>query len=366
MASFNNFTNAGTITSNIDLNYNGGVNTSSGTLTVNSELITQDFRNDGVWVINNGGQVDNGANNLVSGGGSRTTLNPGGLMFLSDDTTWELNGALLVNNGEVYGTTNVNFGSLAKGDGYFETINVLDGGTYSPGNSPGEVNVDSMSLNKGGRLVLEIRDFNGTPGVDFDQINVASNLTITAGTTPNSKFTIALVTLDAANQPGLADNFNPAQPPSLQMFNVGGAISGFSPDEVTFDLSGFQNNLNGGSFAISPTASGLNFTYQPAPALLGDYNNNGVADAADYVLWRKYNGTATTLPNDSTPGTDASDFTVWRSHFGQPPGSGSNSITNAAIPEPDTKLIILVGLFTFCLFHPRTSVENSWVSEMRQ
>jgi hypothetical protein len=77
----------------------------------------------------------------------------------------------------------------------------------------------------------------------------------------------------------------------------------------------------------------------------GDYNNNGTVDAGDYVLWRKYNNMATTLPNDSTPGTDASDYDVWRAHFGQPQGSGSGSNTafSATVPEPTTGLLLLIG-----------------------
>ena len=68
----------------------------------------------------------------------------------------------------------------------------------------------------------------------------------------------------------------------------------------------------------------------------GDYNNNGVVDAADYVAWRKNNNTAVTLPNDATPGTSAADYSVWRAHFGQKAGSGSSVVgaTSGAIPEP--------------------------------
>ena len=54
----------------------------------------------------------------------------------------------------------------------------------------------------------------------------------------------------------------------------------------------------------------------------GDYNNNGIVDAGDYVVWRKAAATDT-LPNDPTPGVvDASDYGVWRSHFGNTGGSG--------------------------------------------
>ena len=45
-----------------------------------------------------------------------------------------------------------------------------------------------------------------------------------------------------------------------------------------------------------------------APTLLatmlpGDYNNNGVVDAADYALWRANQGTNHALPNDAIGGT---------------------------------------------------------------
>ena len=56
--------------------------------------------------------------------------------------------------------------------------------------------------------------------------------------------------------------------------------------------------------------------------VLGDYNNNGKVDAADYVLWR--NGGP--LSNEvDTPGTvNAADYTEWRARFGNP-GSGAGS-----------------------------------------
>jgi hypothetical protein len=83
-----------------------------------------------------------------------------------------------------------------------------------------------------------------------------------------------------------------------------------------------------------------------APGIPGDYNNNGVVDSADYVVWRKHNNTATTLPNDSTPGTDQSDYNVWRAHFGQTIGSGAGAtagLPRSAIPEPCTLLMLLTA-----------------------
>src|SRR6478752_202912 len=53
----------------------------------------------------------------------------------------------------------------------------------------------------------------------------------------------------------------------------------------------------------------------PIP-LPGDFNNNGVVDAADYVMWHKGLGTTYTQ----------TDYDVWRAHFGQTAGSGTGTI----------------------------------------
>ena len=78
-----------------------------------------------------------------------------------------------------------------------------------------------------------------------------------------------------------------------------------------------------------------------APAgIAGDYNNNGVVDAADYVVWRNAEPTDV-LPNDPTSGTvDASDYDTFPHNFGKTPGAGSGLGNNAAVPEP-TSLVLL-------------------------
>lgn len=86
-------------------------------------------------------------------------------------------------------------------------------------------------------------------------------------------------------------------------------------------------------------------TVSAPPALLGDYNGNHVVDAADYVAWRKVNGTAGPLANDPTPGTvDQTDYAYWAAHFGQTGGAGSALIQGASVPEPSAVLLLAVGL----------------------
>jgi hypothetical protein len=50
-----------------------------------------------------------------------------------------------------------------------------------------------------------------------------------------------------------------------------------------------------------PASWRLGFRLKPTP-LVGEYNGNGSVDAADYVVWRKNQGTSNPLPNDPTGG----------------------------------------------------------------
>jgi hypothetical protein len=84
------------------------------------------------------------------------------------------------------------------------------------------------------------------------------------------------------------------------------------------------------------------YPYVASP--LGDYNDNGTIDAADYVVWRKNFGIGNVLPNDLIGGAVGSqDYNVWRSHFGQPFGSGSRFAANAAVPEPHVGSLAVVA-----------------------
>lgn len=67
--------------------------------------------------------------------------------------------------------------------------------------------------------------------------------------------------------------------------------------------------------------------FQVGEPLAGDFNQDGVVDAADYALWR--DGLGTTFDQD--------DYAIWASNLGAT--SANNSV---AIPEPPTALIVLI------------------------
>jgi hypothetical protein len=69
------------------------------------------------------------------------------------------------------------------------------------------------------------------------------------------------------------------------------------------------------------------------PGVAGDYNGNGVVDAADYVRWR--NGGPLQNEVATIGSVTAEDYAEWRSRFGNTSGSGS-SLGGGAVPEPTT------------------------------
>jgi len=84
-----------------------------------------------------------------------------------------------------------------------------------------------------------------------------------------------------------------------------------------------------------------------APA--GDYNGDGIVDAADYTVWRDSLGTSgSSLAADGNNNgkIDSGDYDVWRTNFGRTKGAGGGA--NAAVPEPATLWMLLAGILTIC------------------
>jgi hypothetical protein len=77
---------------------------------------------------------------------------------------------------------------------------------------------------------------------------------------------------------------------------------------------------------------------------IGDYNNDGHVDAADYVVWRQNSGTMNSLPHRDPANTGAigaADFASWKSHFG---AAGSGSLGGGAVPEPSSLCLAFLAM----------------------
>lgn len=80
-----------------------------------------------------------------------------------------------------------------------------------------------------------------------------------------------------------------------------------------------------------------------APSVLaGDYNDDGVVDAADYTVWRDALGGGTLANETASPGVvDEADFLAWKVNFGASGGGGA--ATAATVPEPATLWLSVVA-----------------------
>jgi hypothetical protein len=132
-----------------------------------------------------------------------------------------------------------------------------------------------------------------------------------------------------------------------------------------FDIGySIELNLSGnGQINMTPTTDVISFalpagvfltsalgaTFGTPPSVVGDYNGNGSVDAADYVVWRRNEGTSNVLPNDPIGGIiGTGQYDQWRAHFGQPPGSGAGVGTSAAVPEPSTLIMLVLAAASVC------------------
>jgi O-glycosyl hydrolase len=146
--------------------------------------------------------------------------------------------------------------------------------------------------------------------------------------------------------------------------------TGHVGQEVTFDITGlpdlqeFQGfrtssaenwaiisplpATNSSFTATLPGNSVTTFIASIPDRLPGDYNANGIVDAADYVVWRHTLGSTVDLLADGNQNSqiDTGDYDFWRARFGKMAASGVsiNSIEPADnVPEPKSMLLAVLA-----------------------
>ncbi len=88
------------------------------------------------------------------------------------------------------------------------------------------------------------------------------------------------------------------------------------------------------------------------PLFAGDYNHDGIVDAADYVVWRNSVGSTTDLAADGNQDglVDSGDYDLWRSHFGESSAAGVGA---ARVPEPPALALSVVAFVLVFARHTR-------------
>jgi hypothetical protein len=140
---------------------------------------------------------------------------------------------------------------------------------------------------------------------------------------------------------------NPEAPDWSNSWTIGrGQFGGGATDF----FNGFIDEVRLSNRALAP----YEFLFSPdaSAMLVGDYNDDGVVDAADYVVWRNNVGGAG-LPNDPTPNSvDANDYLNWKATFGM---MASPGLAAAAVPEPGSLGLCGLGLAALLAWRRRAA-----------
>jgi T5SS/PEP-CTERM-associated repeat protein len=267
--------------------------------------------------------VDAGSVGEVRVDGAGSTWTNSGLIFVSSFAPGT--GTLTVVNGgtvDAQGGLSVRVLGTLRGDGQI-IGDVGNVGVVAPGDSLGTLHVDGdYTQPSSGTTQIEIGGT--TPGSQFDMLDITGAATLHG-------------TLDVS----LVDGFSPTVGNLFEVVHADGGIFG------GFDTVSLPTIPNGMGWAIIYTSFNMFLNVQSAP-LYGDYNQDGIVDAADYTVWRDELGSGTSLPNDDTAGVGIDDYTRWKMHFGETGGSGAGASVKATVPEPATPVLFIIGMLSFC------------------
>lgn len=134
------------------------------------------------------------------------------------------------------------------------------------------------------------------------------------------------------------------------------ALAAASAAQVFFDTStlGMKTGtllVSTASQAAANSSVSIPFSYEVvANGLVGDFNDDGFVDAADYTVWRDTFATeGVNLPADADGNgiVNLADYHLWRDHF----GTSSAISVGAAVPEPGS--IAIVAALVLAVAAPR-------------
>ncbi|MCA9240876.1 MAG: hypothetical protein KDA37_11785, partial [Planctomycetales bacterium] len=201
----------------------------------------------------------------------------------------------------------------------------INDGKVIPGFSPGVIQVNGdYEQTDSAELRIEIGGL--TPGTEHDVLSVAGAATLDG-----------YLIVELLDQ--LSGSFLPALGDTFEVLTADGGLAGGFSAEVLPNLGPLLT---------------LHVFYEPnavklavVPALSGDYNADGVVDAADYTVWRDSAGVigiGLTADGDYDGHVTRLDYDIWASHYGETL-AGVVGVTQQTGPEPGAFASTLAALF---------------------
>lgn len=129
--------------------------------------------------------------------------------------------------------------------------------------------------------------------------------------------------------------------------------SNYSEADALADIA--AGNITGTNLWVSTVdLAGLAYTQINLPD--GDYNGDGVVDAADYTVWRDTLGSESDLRADGNHNLviDQGDYDTWKVSFAS--GMSRASAAQTAVPEPPSIVPMAVFCISVFLLRPRLSI----------
>jgi hypothetical protein len=174
------------------------------------------------------------------------------------------------------------------------------------------------------------------------------------------------IVADAAGEPHIFSYDSAFSGPDKlkHIYRENGAWVNETIDMYTSNTSGPDNieaaiDAQGLHVLYSTGNKQIYYAFQPVGAVLaGDYDDNGIVDAADYVVWRdamadSIPGTSSSADGNSDGQITQADYDVWRANFGRTADTGpaaslasiaSIGLGSAGVPEPSSLLTALVAV----------------------
>jgi cyclophilin family peptidyl-prolyl cis-trans isomerase len=235
-------------------------------------------------------------------------------VFIDTGTTFTGAGGLTIGVGRTLGIR----------EGYSLNRPLSNHGTVAPGLTLGSVTLQSTYLQySDGTLNIDLGGTTADTG--YDQLKTISTAFL-AG-----RLHISII-------PGFA----PTGGQTFTLLTASSIVGSFGAVDLPQLTPGLVWNLGQTSTAVTLSVVG------------GDYNDDGIVDDADYVVWRKARNTSVATAYSGADGNGDAlvndlDYQVWRLNLGRVSGgnlvfSGAGSLGPATVPEPASVLIAGIAM----------------------